>query len=111
MLKKYQKYRELIILYQTNNMHKCALDLLRDQSQVKESPLFGTDHTISYLQQLGNQHMELILEHAAWVLAQNPEDGLGIFIEDVQEVEQLPRPKVKSDFTEGLVGSNNFVNF
>ncbi|CAB3386269.1 Hypothetical predicted protein [Cloeon dipterum] len=94
MLKKFQKWRELIILYQTNNMHKCALDLLKEQSQVPESPLFGTFHTIMYLQQLGSSHIDLILEHATWVLDQNPEEGLRIFTEDLQEVEHLPRPKV-----------------
>ncbi|XP_059481354.1 vam6/Vps39-like protein [Neocloeon triangulifer] len=94
MLKKFQKYRELIILYQTNNMHKCALDLLKEQSQIQESPLQGADHTILYLQQLGNNHIDLILEHAAWVLAMSPEEGFRIFTEDLQEVEQLPRPKV-----------------
>jgi hypothetical protein len=38
--------------------------------------------------------MDLILEHATWVLAQSPEEGLRIFTEDLQEVEQLPRPRV-----------------
>ncbi|KAF4521840.1 hypothetical protein B566_EDAN003714, partial [Ephemera danica] len=94
MLKKYQKYRELIILYQTNGMHAFALKLLQDQASNPESPLHGTEHTIHYLQQLGNGHMDLILEHATWVLAQAPDDGLRIFTEDFQEVEQLPRPRV-----------------
>lgn len=53
MLKKYQKYRELIILYQTNGMHAYALKLLQEQAQLPDSPLYGSEHTIHYLQQLG----------------------------------------------------------
>lgn len=38
--------------------------------------------------------MELIFQFAGWVLEEHPNDGLSIFIEDIQEVEGLPRPKV-----------------
>ncbi|XP_046488344.1 vam6/Vps39-like protein isoform X1 [Neodiprion pinetum] len=93
-LLKYQKYPELIILYQTKGQHKKALELLEKQSNESDSSLRGTERTIQYLQHLGKDHMDLILKFSGWVLEQDPEQGLRIFMEDVQEVEHLPRPKV-----------------
>ncbi|CAB0045023.1 unnamed protein product [Trichogramma brassicae] len=93
-LLQHQKYPELIILYQTKGQHKKALELLEKQSKESDSSLKGTERTIQYLQHLGKDHMELILKFSSWVLAQDPDEGLRIFMEDVQEVEHLPRPKV-----------------
>lgn len=93
-LRQYQKYGELIILYQTKGMHKKALQLLQSQADDASSCLSGHDRTIQYLQHLGNEHKQLIFEFAGWVLEKYPEDGLKIFIEDVQEVEDLPRAEV-----------------
>ncbi|KAK0163473.1 hypothetical protein PV327_007148 [Microctonus hyperodae] len=90
----HQKYPELIILYQTKGQHKKALELLEKQSRQSDSSLRGTERTIQYLQHLGKDHMDLILKFSSWVLDQDPEQGLRIFMEDIQEVEQLPRPKV-----------------
>ncbi|XP_023290405.1 vam6/Vps39-like protein [Orussus abietinus] len=90
----HQKYPELIILYQTKGQHKKALELLEKQAKESDSSLRGTERTIQYLQHLGKDHMDLILKFAGWVLKQDPEQGSRIFMEDVQEVEQLPRPKV-----------------
>lgn len=94
MLKKHHKYSELIILYQTKGQHKKALDLLQKQSQQMDSSLRGLDKSIYYLQHIGAEHINLIFEFASWILDLNPEEGLKIFIEDLQEVEHLPRPKV-----------------
>lgn len=88
ILKSYKKFNELIILYQTKGQHKRALNLL------KTSSLFNADRTIQYLQHLGGEHKKLIFEFSDWVLQENPQEGLRIFIEDIQEVENLPRPDV-----------------
>ncbi|XP_071441568.1 vam6/Vps39-like protein [Hetaerina americana] len=93
-LKKYQKYCELIILYQTKGLHHKALELLKKQATIPESSLRGHEKTVQYLQHLGKDNMGLIFEFAGWVLKSHPEEGLKIFIEDEQEVEQLPRPQV-----------------
>ncbi|XP_037947874.1 vam6/Vps39-like protein [Teleopsis dalmanni] len=93
-LKKHEKLSELIILYQMNGKHRKALELLQAQSSKEGSSLFGTNRTILYLQQLGSAHIQLILEFANWVLKQDAEDGLRIFIEDFIEVENLPRASV-----------------
>lgn len=88
ILKKAGKFNELIILYQTKGQHKRALTLL------KTSSLFDNERTIQYLQHLGAEHKKLIFEFSDWVLQENPQEGLKIFIEDIQEVENLPRADV-----------------
>lgn len=93
-LRQYQKYGELIILYQTKGHHKKALQLLQSQADDPSSCLSGYERTIKYLQQLGNEHKQLIFEFAGWVLEKYPEDGLKIFTEDIQEIEDLPRAEV-----------------
>lgn len=85
-LLQHQKYTELIILYQTKGQHKKALELLEKQSKETNSSLFGTERTIQYLQHLGKDHIDLILKFAGWVLNQDPEKGLSIFMEDVQVI-------------------------
>ncbi|XP_058058938.1 vam6/Vps39-like protein [Anopheles bellator] len=94
VLKKHDKYVELIILYQTKGQHKRALQLLQTQAEVPGSPLFGHDRTVQYLQQLGADHKQLVFEFAGWVLAKHPDDGLKIFIEEIPEVRNLPRAEV-----------------
>ncbi|CAH1791977.1 unnamed protein product [Owenia fusiformis] len=94
VLKKHQKFSELIILYEKKGLHKKALDLLLRQAQKHGSPLKGHDRTVQYLQRLGADHLDLIFEYAGWVLKTEPEDGLKIFTEDLPEVENLPRQKV-----------------
>lgn len=93
-LQQYEKYGELIILYQTKGHHKKALKLLQSQAEVASSSLFGHERTIQYLQHLGNDHRQLIFEFASYVIEKNPEDGLRIFTEDVPEVESLHRAEV-----------------
>lgn len=88
ILKSYKKFGELIILYQTKGQHLRALTLL------KSSQNFGYDRTIQYLQHLGAEHKKLIFEFADWVIQEHPQEGLKIFTEDIQEVENLPRADV-----------------
>lgn len=83
-LLQHQKYPELIILYQTKGHHKKALELLEKQSKECDSSLRGTERTIQYLQNLGKSHMDLILKFSGWVLDQDPDEGMRIFMEDIQ---------------------------
>lgn len=94
VLRAYQKYGELIILYQTKGHHRQALMLLQSQALDPSSCLSGHERTIQYLQHLGKEHKNLIFEFANWVIEKHPEDGLKIFTEDIHEVEDLPRPEV-----------------
>lgn len=93
-LKKYEKYGELIILYQTKGHHKKALELLKEQAELAGSSLSGHERTVQYLQHLGNEHKQIIFEFASWVLEKYPEDGFKIFTEDIHEIENLPRAEV-----------------
>lgn len=93
-LRQYEKYGELIILYQTKGHHKKALQLLQSQAEEPNSVLSGHERTCQYLQHLGNEHKQLIFEFASWVIEKHPEDGLRIFTEDIPEVENLHRPEV-----------------
>lgn len=52
-LKKYHKYNELVILYQTKELHQKALELLQKQADVPDSSLRGHEWTVQYLQGLG----------------------------------------------------------
>jgi hypothetical protein len=83
-------------MYQTRGLHRKALELLHRQKNM--------NRIIQYLQHLGREEMDLILEFSKPVLQQSPSEGLKIFIEDMQEVESLPRPRVY-DFL-----LNNFKN-
>ncbi|XP_064600177.1 vam6/Vps39-like protein [Liolophura sinensis] len=94
VLRKKEKFSELIILYEKKGLHKKALELLMKQAARPASPLKGHDRTVQYLQHLGQDHLNLIFEYAEWVLKQHPEDGIKIFTEDLPEVESLPRDQV-----------------
>lgn len=89
-LLKHQKLSELIILYQQKGQHKKALELLKNEANKEDSLLRGHERTISYLQQLNKDHMDLIFEYSKWVLLEHPEDGLKIFISDRNAVTALP---------------------
>ena len=54
----------------------------------------GISRTITYLQHLGADFVDLILEFSTWVLDQDGQEGLTIFTEDIPEVDSLPRGKV-----------------
>ena len=76
------------------NLHREALELLQKHSTKADSVLRGHDRTVTYLQNLGPEHIDIICEFSAWVLDQPPEDGLSIFTEDIDTVECLPRARV-----------------
>lgn len=94
VLKKVQKYSELIILYEKKGLHEKALQVLLDQAKKANSPLKGHERTVQYLQRLGKENLNIIFEFSLWVLKACPEDGLKVFTEDLPEVENLPRDKV-----------------
>nr|CAG4646809.1 EOG090X0131 [Megafenestra aurita]SVE92222.1 EOG090X0131 [Megafenestra aurita] len=96
-LKRHHKHAELIILYQTRGLHRKALELLKKHANSSEdfgNPLAHHERTIQYLQHLGSEHIDLIFDFASWVIQSHPDDGLKIFVEDLPEVEELPRAKV-----------------
>ncbi|KAG9303112.1 hypothetical protein G9A89_005070 [Geosiphon pyriformis] len=89
-----KKYKELVDLYHGKGLHRKSLELLKMLGQAKEGPMKGTFYSIIYLQKLGIDHFDLILEFASWVLEANPAEGMEIFIDDHPEVKNLPRDRV-----------------
>ncbi|KAI9499126.1 vacuolar sorting protein 39 domain 2-domain-containing protein [Zychaea mexicana] len=62
--------------------------------QQTEGPLRGVLPTIRYLQRLGLDQFDLVLQYSRWVLEKDPVHGMDIFIDDLAEVETFPRDKV-----------------
>ncbi|RIA80537.1 CNH domain-containing protein [Glomus cerebriforme] len=89
-----KKYRELKDLYHGKGLHRKSLELLKKLGQSSEGLMKGSFQTVYYLQRLGSEHFDLILEFAIWVLQIDPDQGMEIFIGDHPEVENLPRDKV-----------------
>mmetsp|Transcript_10447 Transcript_10447/g.26817 ORF Transcript_10447/g.26817 Transcript_10447/m.26817 type:complete len:994 (-) Transcript_10447:2337-5318(-) len=94
LLKENERYTELVMLYKNRGMHRKALELLYEHGQ-KKGRLSGHFHTMQYLQRLGPEHIDLILEFSKWVLDFDPEDGYSIFTsDDYPEIAELPQEKV-----------------
>ncbi|KAI8096965.1 vacuolar sorting protein 39 domain 2-domain-containing protein [Halteromyces radiatus] len=89
-----KKYKELVDLYNCKGLHSNALDLLSKLGQQTDGPLRGVLPTIRYLQRLGLDHFDLVLQYSRWVLESDPIHGMDIFIDDLAEVESFPRDRV-----------------
>ncbi|KAI6190465.1 hypothetical protein M3Y97_00120900 [Aphelenchoides bicaudatus] len=70
---------ELLILYKRKEKHKEALALLKEQAHSEKGPLSGLDQIVEYLQELSEEHLPLIFEHAKWILAEDFNRGVEIF--------------------------------
>ncbi|CAO1616824.1 unnamed protein product [Jaminaea pallidilutea] len=82
---------ELIHLYGGKDMHDRALKLLRKFAETEEDEEEKVGPTIRYLQNLGPEHIAVILENAKWVIQQDRERGIEIFTADIGKVSSLPR--------------------
>jgi len=56
--------------------------------------LRGPRRTVGYLQSLGPDKIDLVLEFAEWVLKRDPMMGMEIFVADSENAETLPRNRV-----------------
>ncbi|CAB3247336.1 unnamed protein product [Arctia plantaginis] len=92
-LLRHGKNNELVLLYQMKEQHEKALEILREQSK-RESAIEVYQRTANYLQQLGSEHLSLIFKFSAWILKEDPDEGLKIFTATIEAVEKLPRPKI-----------------
>ncbi|KAG0231170.1 Vacuolar morphogenesis protein 6 [Actinomortierella wolfii] len=93
LLLKHKKYKELVDYYKGKSLHRKALELLRT---VHELPgdTYGALPTVLYLQGLGSDHLDLILEFSTWVLALDPEVAMRIFVDEDSESMTLPRGRI-----------------
>ena len=89
-----RKHKELVSFYQTRKKHVEALKLLKDLSGQQNSSMSGHEMSVSYLQKLGVDYLDVIFEYSKWVLRAFPNDGLQIFTDQSPECESLPPNRV-----------------
>eukprot|EP01135_Chromosphaera_perkinsii_P010752 Nk52_evm31s2209 gene=Nk52_evmTU31s2209 len=105
LLKEYERYPELILLYKSKGLHRKALELLyrygnrsnNDALELLNKPelhLQGPTQTVSYLKTLDKEDAALLLEFSSWVLKRHPEEGLTIFTDDSKAAQSLNPLKV-----------------
>ncbi|PSR72950.1 hypothetical protein PHLCEN_2v11187 [Hermanssonia centrifuga] len=98
VLRAREKFSELIYLYNGKKMHGKALDLLKHLSEKETDKRDKFMPTVTYLQRLGPEHLNLIFEYSRWVFEQDADIAFEVFTSE--EVE-LPRNLV-ADFLEKI---------
>lgn len=93
------RYNDLVDFFYGKKLHRQALELLQkfgesDDQNEATSQLAGPQRTVSYLQNLPPEMIELILQYAEWPLRKDPELGMEIFTADTENAETLPRQDV-----------------
>ena len=100
-LTKAGRFNDLVDFLYGKKLHRQALELLERLGNRKEPSdeapkLVGPQRTVSYLQALPPEQVDLILEYAKWPLRKDPEMGMEIFLADTENAETLPRDRVLS---------------
>ncbi|KAK7553646.1 vacuolar sorting protein 39 domain 2-domain-containing protein [Phyllosticta citricarpa] len=93
------RYTDLIDFLHGKKMHYEALEILQkfgkgEAEEEVPAALQGPQRTISYLQQLPPDLIDLILEYAEWPIREDPDNGMEIFLADTENAETLPRDRV-----------------
>ncbi|GAC76098.1 hypothetical protein PANT_19d00111 [Moesziomyces antarcticus T-34] len=97
LLKERSKYSELIALYGGKEMHSKALGLLKHFAEDEEDIEEKLRPTIQYLQNLGPEFIELIVESSHWLLEVDAELGIEVFTADTGKVGSWPRLEIVDD--------------
>ena len=111
------RYADLIDFLHGKKLHREALELLTDFGQGRRSksdedsiddasksggdisapslePFHGPSKVVAYLQQLGPEYIDLILEFVVWPIDKDPDQGMTVFLADSENAERLPRSHV-----------------
>lgn len=93
------RYNDLIDFLFGKKLHRQALERLQRFGQAKESEgidsqLHGPGRTVSYLQALPPEMIDLILEFSKWPLEVDAKLGMEVFLADTENAETLDRGKV-----------------
>lgn len=93
------RYNDLIEFLYGKKLHRQALERLQKFGQAEKTEdidpqLRGPTRTVSYLQNLGSDLIDVILEFARWPLQTEPEMAMEIFVGDTENAESLPRDRV-----------------
>ncbi|KAG0220533.1 Vacuolar morphogenesis protein 6 [Mortierella sp. GBA43] len=93
LLLKHKRNRELVDFYKGKGQHRKALEHLKS---IHSTPgqMSGVLPTVHYLQDLGVEHFDLILEFGTWILEEEPLEAMKIFTDDRSEIGTLPRHKI-----------------
>jgi len=54
--------------------------LLQSQCKLQDSPLKGVHRTVQYLQNLGQDHLSLILQYTKWVVRENADQAFQVYM-------------------------------
>ncbi len=98
-LEESERYNDLIDFLYGKRLHRQALERLQKFGRAKETEdiepqLQGPARTISYLQALPPELIDLTLEFARWPIESNAEMGMQIFLADTENAELLDRGRV-----------------
>jgi len=98
-LEETERYNDLTEFLYGKRLHRQALERLQkfgqdDKTEGIDPQLHGPGRTIAYLQNLGPELINMILEFAQWPLETQPEQAMEIFLGDTENAESLPRHKV-----------------
>ncbi|KAI5799889.1 vacuolar sorting protein 39 domain 2-domain-containing protein [Geopyxis carbonaria] len=104
-LREQGKFEDLVDFLERKQLHREALELLRFFGQADEDSkapgLRGPQRTVTYLERLKSDYIDLILEFAQWPLKADPKLGMEVFVGDTGNSENLPRLKVL-DYLESI---------
>ena len=93
------RYNDLVDFLFGKKLHRQALELLLKFGQGREqedngAQLRGPARTVSYLQSIPPEQVDMILEYAEWPIKADADLGMQIFLADTENAEMLPRAKV-----------------
>lgn len=97
LLKERKKYSELIALYGGKEMHSKALGLLKQFAEDEDDVEEKMRPTVQYLQNLGAEFIDVILESSHWLLEVDSELGMEVFTADTGKVGSWPRLEIVDD--------------
>lgn len=97
LLKERKKFSELIALYGGKEMHSKALGLLKQFADEEDDAEEKIRPTMQYLQNLGPEFIEIILETSHWLLKVDSKLGMEVFTADTGKVGSWPRLEIVDD--------------
>ncbi|KAL8713112.1 MAG: hypothetical protein Q9220_002633 [cf. Caloplaca sp. 1 TL-2023] len=94
-----KRYNDLVDFYYGKKLHKEALELLekfgqQEQNDETAPQLAGPQRTVTYLQHLPPDMIDLVLRFVSWPLDKDPKLAMEVFLTDSENAETLPRQRV-----------------
>lgn len=98
-LLEHNRFNELVDFFYGKKLHQQALSLLRrfgspDEPDEAAPNLHGPQRTVTYLQGLPPEMIDVIFEFSEWTIRKDPKLGMEVFLADTENAEKLPRDRV-----------------